>query len=114
MFAAHHQLGNLTLILDKNNVAMLGWCKRTLDIEPHAGKFTAFGWDAISIPDGNDVKEVYHSLLMCKTRAGDKPLAIIANTVKGKGVASLESNPLSHVMSLTAKEIDDVLAGDDH
>jgi transketolase len=87
MAAAHHKLDNLVAIVDHNTLQITG---RTRDVccnEPLDDKFRAFGWD-VRIVDGHDLTKLTDAL----TRPPEKglPLAIIANTTKGKGVSFME------------------------
>ena len=83
MFAAHHKLDNLCLIIDKNKMQALGDTKDILCLDPMPEKFSAFGWDVEDI-DGNDIEEVISAFECFKHRKG-KPFAMVANTIKGKG-----------------------------
>jgi transketolase len=110
MFAGEHKLDNLILILDNNRACMLDYCKKILDLEPHEEKFKAFRWDVVTV-DGHDVNQLYHSLITLKEEKKNKPKLLIANTIKGKGVPRLETDPLSHIKSLNPAEIDELLLG---
>jgi transketolase len=105
MFAAHHGLDNIILVVDKNNISMMDYCHNILDIGPLGEKFTAFKWDAMEV-DGHDIKEVYAALVDLGNRDSGKPKVLIGDTVKGKGVNSFENDPLCHVKSLQPDEID--------
>lgn len=108
MFAAHHSLDNLILIVDCNKVSMLGY---TQDIIAHlslADKFKSFGWLAEEV-NGHDISQVYDTLVGLKGNNSGKPAVVIANTIKGKGVPELENNKLSHVMSLRAERVDELI-----
>lgn len=110
MFAGEHKLDNLILILDNNRVCMLDYCKKILDLEPHEEKFKAFKWDVVTV-DGHDVNQLYHSLKALKKEKNNQPKLLIANTIKGRGVPSLEKDSLSHIKSLKPAEIDEILVG---
>src|SRR5689334_8586737 len=90
MFAGFHKLSNLTLILDNNRQQLDGWTNQILSLEPVADKFRSFGWEAIEI-DGHDLEQVINTLQRARS-AKDKPVAVIAQTVKGKGVSFMENN----------------------
>ena len=111
MFAAHHRIDNLILVVDHNQTCMLGPCKQVIDYYPLSEKFAAFNWDVHEV-DGHNIKELYTILLKYKNIEEDKPKVIIAHTVKGKGVAKLEKSPLSHIISLEPEEIDNLIQGD--
>ena len=110
MFAGEHKLDNLILILDNNRICMLDYCKKILDLEPLEEKFKAFKWQVITV-DGHNVDQIYNSLITLKDDKNNKPKLLIANTIKGKGVPSLETDSLSHIKSLKPAEIDEILAG---
>ena len=104
MFAAEHKLDNIMVIIDNNKVSMLDYCKNIINLTPMEEKFKIFGWDVETI-DGHNVEELYNSLMDFKEkRNGQKPKVLIADTVKGKGVAMLENDPLCHVKSLSKDE----------
>ncbi len=105
MFAAHHKLNNLTLIIDNNKICMLDYCKNIIDLGTLGDKFKIFGWQTMEV-DGHNIEELYDTLSSIKSAENLSPLAIIANTVKGKGVSRLETDSLCHIKSLTVEEID--------
>ena len=108
MFASHHNLKNLVLIIDNNKICMLDYCTKILNIEPLDLKFETFNWKT-NIIDGHDIEQLYNALSLLKQDVSDKPKVLIANTIKGKGVARLETDPLCHIKALTAEEIDQLL-----
>jgi len=110
MFAGEHRLGNLILIVDNNKVCMLDYCKNIIDLEPLERKFEAFGWKA-SRADGHDAEGLSRVLARLKAAAGDRPKALIADTVKGKGAPSLEKDPLCHIKNLSDSEVRAIIAG---
>lgn len=90
MSAAHHRLGNLIAIIDKNKLQIDGRTDQVMNIEPLADKYRSFGWDAIEI-DGHDMTTLVDALQQARERDDDnKPLAIICSTIKGKGVLFME------------------------
>jgi transketolase len=109
VFAAHHELDNLIVVVDNNRMSMLGYQKEILDIEPMGEKFAVLGWETKTV-DGHDLEQLYTALCGLKERCQKKPAILIANTVKGKGVPLLERDPLCHVKSLKPDEVDRVLA----
>jgi len=110
MFAGEHKLDNLVLIVDNNKVCMLDFCKNILDMEPLSEKFKVFKWD-VTVVDGHDIDQVYKSLINLKHDRNGVPKILIANTIKGKGVPSLETDSLSHVKNVTPEKIDEIIAG---
>lgn len=88
MHAPHRKLNNLTAIIDRNHLQIDGKTEQIKDIEPLDAKLKAFNWEVIEI-DGHNVEEIYEALE--KSKKVDKPTAIIANTIKGKGVSFMEN-----------------------
>jgi transketolase len=81
LFAAHHKLDNLTVIIDYNKWQAIGRTNEVLNLEPLGNKWKAFGWEVLEI-DGHNYQEIEQAL---NHRANGKPVAIIAHTVKGSG-----------------------------
>ena len=88
MFAANKKLSNLTAFIDLNNLQIDGTIDEVNSAKPVDKKFEAFGWHTITI-DGHDYDAIEAALAEAKTI--DKPVAIIANTIKGKGVSYMEN-----------------------
>jgi transketolase len=105
MFAGAHKLDNLVLIVDNNKACMLDFCRNIIDLSPVGKKFAVFNWDVKTV-DGHDVKELYTALKVFKCARDEMPKVLIAETVKGKGVPRLETDPLSHIKSLGPDEVD--------
>jgi len=89
MAAAHHRADNLIAIVDRNVYQACGPTEDVLAIEPLDEKFRSFGWAATRI-DGHDLDEVLDALERVPFETG-KPSAVVAQTVKGKGVSFLEA-----------------------
>lgn len=104
MFAGHHQLNNLILIIDNNKISMLDYCRNIIDLTPIEEKLHVFKWKVKTI-DGHNIEEVYDSLNSLKEDKSDHPRVLIANTIKGKGVPKLENDVLCHIKSLKEDEI---------
>jgi transketolase len=103
MFAGHHKLNNLTLIIDNNKTSMLGRCKDIIDWVKFEDKFKAFGWK-VSKVDGHDILAVQKALMYFKNNRLRQPGVLVCDTVKGKGIDILEKDPLSHIRSLNTAE----------
>lgn len=88
MNASHHKLNNLTAIIDRNHLQIDGTTEKIKNMEPLADKLKAFNCEVIEI-DGHNIEEIYEALE--KSKDNNKPTAIIANTVKGKGVSFMEN-----------------------
>jgi len=108
MFASHHKLDNLNLVVDDNKIAMLGF---TDDIVSHVAlreRLAAFGWECEEV-DGHDVLAVQAALLAMKGRANGKPKALVARTLKGRGVPGLENFALAHISNPKPDVLDRLL-----
>ncbi len=109
MFAAQHKLDNLHLIVDNNSISMLGYTDDIISHSDLSARLTAFGWDCV-VEDGHDVLAVQSALLKMKEARNNKPKALIAKTLKGRGVPDLENAPLSHIIN-PKPELLDILLG---
>ena len=94
MFAGFQKLNNLTCIFDNNNSQVDGPAHAVLDINPIKEKWKAFNWDVLEI-DGHNIPQILDALERAK-RASGKPVAIIAKTIKGKGVSFMEDRAEWH------------------
>jgi transketolase len=111
MFAAHHRLDNLTLIIDNNKLCMLDRCEKVMTVEPFEQRLEAFGWHSERV-DGHNIAMLHAALTDLKRRgATGRPAVLIADTVKGRGVPELENDTLCHIRTLTAEEIDRATGG---
>lgn len=108
MFAAHHQLDNLNVIVDLNQKCMLDLTAKVIDLNPLSEKFNAFGFH-VNTCDGHDVVATQKSLLAMKSHHERKPKILLAHTIKGKGAPKLETSPMCHIVALTSQEIDDAI-----
>ena len=89
MSASHYKLDNLCVIVDNNNLQIDGNVNKVMNIYPLDEKFKSFGFEVINI-DGHNIPEIIKSFEQAKKVKG-KPTAIIANTIKGKGVSYMEN-----------------------
>lgn len=97
LFASHHQLDNLIAIVDYNKIQSYGSVAEVLRLEPLAEKWRAFGW-ACSEIDGHSYEAVSAALESVPHEPG-KPTAIVAHTIKGKGVSFMEDQLAWHYKS---------------
>lgn len=88
LFAAHHRLDNLIAIVDSNRIQLDGYTRDILETEPLPAKWQAFGWYVQEI-DGNDLRQVFDAYEVALAHTGS-PVAIVARTIKGKGVSFME------------------------
>ena len=108
MFASHHQLENLTAIIDYNKLQSLDTVANTLGLEPLAAKLSAFGWSVRQL-DGHDHQQLDHALSNIPWERG-KPSVLIAHTTKGKGVSFMENQIKWHYSSPNRQELLQALA----
>ncbi|MBQ1947027.1 MAG: transketolase [Clostridia bacterium] len=94
MYAAHYKLDNLCAFIDSNGLQIDGPTKDVMNSDPIDEKFKAFGWNVIVI-DAHDIQAIKDALAKAKTVKG-QPTAIVAKSVKGKGVSFMENNVSWH------------------
>jgi transketolase len=107
LFAPQHALDGLVLIVDYNKIQSLGSVAEVIDLHPLAEKFRAFRW-AVEEIDGHDHDQIEAALSRSKKATG-KPLCIIANTIKGKGVDFMEDSLRWHYSSPDSEQLKDAL-----
>ena len=100
LFASHHNLSNLTNIIDYNKIQSIKSIKETLNLEPLKKKWESFGWKVLEV-DGHDHKKLFK---IFNHQSFNKPLCIICHTIKGKGVKFMENNNLWHYRTARGKE----------
>ena len=105
--AAYEGLENVTAILDVNRLGQRGPTELEWNTEAYAARVKAFGWDAIVI-DGHDLAQIDDAY--ARSRAASRPTAIVARTVKGKGVSFLEDKPGWHGKALDPEQAKQALA----
>ncbi len=99
--ASKYQLNRLCAIIDRNHIQYDGDTGEVLPLEPLREKWSSFGWDTLEI-DGHDV-EACRKAFLAET---DKPLVVIANTVKGKGISFMENQSGWHFGQLTSRQFE--------
>lgn len=104
MFAAAKKLSNLVVLVDQNKKQLDGYTESILDSGDLAAKMAAFGFDTVKI-DGNSVEELYNALENTK-KGGDKPYAIVMDTIKGRGVTEVEETLSNHSMAVGTDKFD--------
>lgn len=102
--AGHYKLNNLVAVVDINAIQYDGYTNEVMDMSPFEKKWSDFGWDVISI-DGHNIEQI----LDAYEHKGDKPLTILAHTVKGKGVSFMENNWKYHNMALSKELYDQAI-----
>jgi transketolase len=108
MAAAHYRLDNLTVIVDYNGIQLDGPNREIMELAPLADKWSAFGWRVLEI-DGHNVPEILTAFSAAR-ETNAKPTAIIAHTVKGKGVSFMEDRVEWHAGAPTKSELELALA----
>ena len=97
LFASHHSLDNLIVILDRNRNIILGDTEDCLALEPIKDKWASFGFQVEDV-DGHSITDIIDTFIKFdKTK--DKPKLLIANTIKGKGISFMENKSFSHYWS---------------
>jgi transketolase len=102
MFAAHHRLDNLCAIVDRNGLITHGSTEEFNSLEPFSDKWRSFGWDVFEA-DGHSIPELVSLFLRVRSTNNGKPMVVIAETVKGKGVSFMEGNPSWHHGPITSE-----------
>jgi transketolase len=104
MAAVHYKVDNLTAIVDKNGIQLSGFTRDIMNLEPLPQKWAAFGWHVIEI-DGHSFPQLFDAF----DKAGKvkrQPTAIIARTIKGKGVSFMENNVDFHGKAPNAEQLE--------
>jgi transketolase len=97
LFAPHHKLSNLCVVVDFNKIQSFGSVAEVLNLDPFADKWRAFGWHVEEI-DGHDTDALERSLSAAPSQS-EQPSVVIAHTVKGKGVSFMENRLEWHYRS---------------
>jgi transketolase len=108
LFAAHHGLDNLVVIIDYNRIQSFGAVDEVLKLDPFAAKWEAFCWSVAEI-DGHDLGEIAGALEKAPREPG-RPTCVVAHTVKGRGVSFMEGLLLWHYRAPNATELERALA----
>jgi transketolase len=102
LFAGKNKLSNLTLIIDRNNIQIDGFTENVMPLEPLREKYWSFGWHVLEI-DGHNMEQIVDAVNEAKA-IYEKPTAIIAHTIPGKGVSFMERDYLWHGKPPTKEE----------
>jgi len=97
MTSNHYKLNNVIAVIDRNRYQIDGGTEEVMGLEPLADKWKAFGWEVLVI-DGHDIGQIYEAYqkAIILNEEKNSPVAIIANTVKGKGVSFMENSASWH------------------
>jgi len=102
MFAGHYKLEHLTAIIDRNNIQIDGNTENIMHLEPLKDKYESFGWHVLEI-DGHNIEHIIDACNEAKAIV-EKPVAIIAHTIPGKGVDFMEFDYHWHGMPPNAEQ----------
>ena len=108
LFAGHHRLDNLWVVVDFNKIQSLGRVAEVLQLDPLPEKWQAFGWATVRVA-GNDVTAVHRALTLDTPPEPGKPTVIIADTIKGAGIDFMEDQLLWHYKSPSAAQLESAL-----
>lgn len=108
MCAAHYKLDNLTAIIDRNQLQLLGPTEENLSLEPLKDKWQAFGWRVMEV-NGHDFPSLLNAFKWAAVKEGC-PKIIIAHTIKGKGVSFMEGVPGWHSRAPGKEQLEQALA----
>jgi transketolase len=108
MAAAHYKLDNLCAVVDNNGLQIDGSISEVMSLGDISAKFSSFGWSALEV-NGHDVGQLAQAFRRAR-RVRGKPVAIIARTVKGKGVSFMENNLAWHGKAPTQSERNSAIA----
>ena len=104
MFAAAQKLGSLTVLVDYNKWQATGRSEEVMALAPLRDKWEAFGWESYEV-DGHDFSELRAALARAELPDRTKPLAIVAHTIKGRGVSFMEDDNNWHYRIPTVEEV---------
>ncbi|MCI1004456.1 transketolase [Herbaspirillum sp. C7C8] len=102
MFAAHHQLKDLTVLIDANGFQAMGKTEEVIDLGSIESKFISFGFETMSV-DGHDEAQIHARLEALRNSTSRAPKALVARTVKGRGVSFMEHDNRWHYTRLDAE-----------
>jgi transketolase len=108
MFAYRHRLNNITAIVDRNNIQIDGMTEEVMPLEPLRRKYESFGWHVLEI-DGHNIRQFVDAVHEARA-IYERPTAIIAHTIPGKGVDFMEFDYRWHSKPFTKKEAREAMA----
>lgn len=106
--ASHFGAGNLRAIIDRNQMGLDGSTEDVMSVEPIRGRFEAFGWDVVEV-DGHDPAALASTLMSLPPPTGDRPVCVVAHTVKGKGIGYMELSRTWHLGYLAPTDAADAV-----
>jgi transketolase len=109
LFAAHFKLDNLIVVVDKNDFQAMGSTEEVMGLGDIEAKFAVFGFDAVTL-DGHHEPALDAGFHALRAKRNGRPKAVVANTVKGKGVSFMEHNNAWHYTRLSPETYQAALA----
>tara|TARA_Y100000741_G_scaffold364791_1_gene357027 strand:- start:579 stop:1331 length:753 start_codon:yes stop_codon:yes gene_type:complete len=103
LIASKHKLNNLVVLIDYNKIQALSKINDALPLHNLKNKFKSFNWATTNVKNAHSFSELKKGFLQKKNK--NKPLVIILNTIKGKGIKEFENDPVWHARKLEGKEI---------
>ncbi|MCA9420852.1 MAG: transketolase [Nitrospira sp.] len=94
-FASHHRLANLVAIVDRNHLGATDYTEQVMRLEPFQERWEAFGWEVRTV-DGHSFTQLSEAFMCNQLDQHDRPLVILANTIKGKGLGFMEGEAQWH------------------
>jgi len=107
MLGAKYRLNNLTAIIDRNNIQIDGFSDEVMPLEPLADKLKAFNWKVITV-DGHNLQQLFKAVNQAASEK-NKPTAIIAKTIPGKGVSFMENKFAGHGVAPKSEQVEAAL-----
>ncbi len=109
LFAAHHKLHNLTVIIDNNGVQAFGKSKDVINLESLKKKWEAFNFEVVVAENGNDFESISKSFKKLDSTKSSKPRCIIAKTIKGSGISYMENKVEWHYLPMDDKQFESAI-----
>lgn len=103
MSASHYKLDNLTVIIDRNQLQYDGDTEEIMALGNFANKWESFGFEVIQA-DGNKIEDIYSALVESREKKNEKPVCVLAHTVKGKGISFMEGKKEWHHKRISEEE----------
>ncbi len=110
MFACAHKLDRLIAFVDFNEKQLDGTIEEIAGTVRFDQKFEAFGWNAVWVENGNDIRAIWDAIDQAKAFANEKPTCIVLHTVKGKGWIASEESDYNHCITVNEEQVQDALA----
>lgn len=104
LFAGHHNLNNLTAIIDNNGIQAFGVTKEVLNLEPLRKKWESFGFEVVIAKNGNNFEDLRNAFVALDSKNSKKPKCIIAKTIKGSGISFMENKLEWHYLPMTDEQ----------